>query len=485
MKYSTLTTKLNIRIIGVVLLLMITTSTYNHWLSWQEENEKNIKFLISITNYLANKVPANFFTDFSRQEDITMLPTQDQALAMNQTLQPLLSDLFVPLDTIKFGFYSRYHQHIVAIGPTFDNSLLVTINPDRSNAIYEGHEEPLFEKKNSLIWYGANTISYIKPIEEQGVIVGHAFATINQDAISKMIWKRTLNTFLGAFLMLLVCIIIFRELFVKLKKDLQGFAKAIHSGQSYTFASEVTEFTPLLKHISAETDKMTRLDRLNIIGEMAAGIAHEIRNPMTTVRGFLQFMSTKKEFATQKERFSIMISELDRGNSILTEFLALAKDRAMVFKEQNLNSIVHDIFPLLQADALCNNCEITLALQAIPNVSVDENSIRQFIFNMVRNGLDAMPMRGNITISTKVENEKVSLSIKDSGTGIPLEIKDKLGTPFFTTKEQGTGLGLAICYRIVQLHAATLTFESEIGKGTTFTVEFSGIPKTLPRDCKE
>ena len=197
--------------------------------------------------------------------------------------------------------------------------------------------------------------------------------------------------------------------------------------------------------------------------------------PMTTVRGLLQFIGNKPEFARQKHNFELMIDEIDRVNSIITEFLALAKNNAMEFHEHNLNDIIHDICPLLQADALRNNCEMVVSLGNIQNVSVDQHSIRQIILNMVRNGLDAMPNGGTITITTQTDGEKVLLSIKDVGIGIPPEIRDKLGTPFLTTKATGTGLGLAVCYRIVQRHGAKLTLESELGKGTVFTVRFNPI----------
>jgi len=168
-----------------------------------------------------------------------------------------------------------------------------------------------------------------------------------------------------------------------------------------------------------------------------------------------------------------MIDEIDRANNIITEFLSLAKNRAMEFSENNMNDIIRDIYPLLRADALRNNCEIEVDFSEIPNVPVDQNSIRQLILNMVRNGLDAMAgSAGVIEISTRTDDEKVFLSIKDHGSGIPPEVKEKLGTPFFTTKEKGTGLGLAICYRIVQRHGASLTVESEPGKGTVFTIAF-------------
>ncbi|HWR08121.1 ATP-binding protein [Sporomusa sp.] len=472
MKKTNLTTRLNFKIVFVVLLLMITVTAYNHWLYVQEENNKNIALLMSITEFLVQKKPSGSFADIAAQHVSLQQPVQEQVLAINKELHPILNDIFVPMNMIKFGFYSRQYERIVAIGPQWDTSLLIGINPCKLQTIYAANTDQLLKNKNSVVWHGANTLAYIKPISENGVIIGHAFASINQDAVYSAIWKRTISTFLGAFLMLLVCVAVFRELFVKLKKDLQIFAESILDGRTCNYESEIEEFTPILKHISEQTEKMTKLDRLNIIGEMAAGIAHEIRNPMTTVRGFLQFLSIKKEFTKQKENFDLMIDELDRANSIITEFLSLAKNKTMEFSEINLNTIIHDIYPLLQADAMRNNCEIKVMLGDIPNVFVDQNSIRQLILNMVRNGLDAMPGSGIINIYTESVESKVLLSIQDCGGGIPPEIRDKLGTPFFTTKEQGTGLGLAICYQIVQRHSATLSIESSLGRGTTFTVGF-------------
>lgn len=475
MKKINLTAQLNFNIVCVVLLLMITITTYNQWLSLKEENNKNITWLISITEFLVQKKPVGSFTEIADRQGASHHSVLEQVLAINKELQPILDNVFVPMSIIKFGFYSQQHESIVAIGPQSDTSLLIGLDHSKISEIYETNTEQLINTKNSLVWNGANAIIYVKPIRENSIIIGHAFASINQDAVYSLIWKRTVSTFLGAFLMLLVCVAIFRELFVKLKKDLQLFAESILDGRTNNFKSEIAEFRPILQYISEQTEKMTRLDRLNIIGEMAAGIAHEIRNPMTTVRGLLQFLGTKHEFTKQKENLNIMIDELDRANSIITEFLSLAKNRSMEFSERNLNTIIHDIYPLLQADALRNNCEIIITLDDIPNVSVDQHSIRQLILNLVRNGLDAMPRSGIITIHTKTEDSKVLLSIKDCGIGIPAEILDKLGTPFFTTKEKGTGLGLAICYRIVQRHAATLTIESEQGKGTTFTIAFNQI----------
>ncbi|VBB05905.1 Hypothetical protein LUCI_1116 [Lucifera butyrica] len=220
-------------------------------------------------------------------------------------------------------------------------------------------------------------------------------------------------------------------------------------------------------------EHLNRLDRLNLIGEMAASIGHEVRNPMTTVRGFLQFLGWKKELENYKAHFELMIEELDRANDIIKEFLSLAKDRAMDFKLLKLNDLIREIFPMLQADALLNNCCIETPLEDVPAVMLDKPSIRQLILNMTRNAIEAMPQGGKIRIGTRHCAEKVFLYVEDEGSGIPPEFMDKLGTPFATLKETGSGLGLAICYRIVQRHDAEIFVESEYGKGTVFTVRFN------------
>ena len=133
--------------------------------------------------------------------------------------------------------------------------------------------------------------------------------------------------------------------------------------------------------------EMARLDHLNLIGEMAAGIAHEIRNPMTTVYGFLQ---VAKDGQISKEVIDLMLDELTRANSIITEFLNLAKNKVSDKQMQNINSVIKALFPLIQAEALRANKHVVLELSKCPDISIDEKEIRQFILNMALNGLDAM-----------------------------------------------------------------------------------------------
>jgi two-component system, sporulation sensor kinase E len=224
-------------------------------------------------------------------------------------------------------------------------------------------------------------------------------------------------------------------------------------------------------------NEIYRLDRLNLIGEMAAGIAHEIRNPMTTVQGFLQ-LSRNKNDQLSPDFIDLMLEELNRANSIITEFLNLAKNKISVKKKQNLNAIIEALSPLIQAEALRSNKQLKLELEECPDISLDEKEIRQLILNIALNGLDAMTSNGILTIKTYQDKETVVLQIKDDGRGIAPETLPKLGTPFFTTKETGTGLGLAICYSVAKRHDAQIDIETG-NNGTTFSVVFQ-LNSSLP-----
>lgn len=217
--------------------------------------------------------------------------------------------------------------------------------------------------------------------------------------------------------------------------------------------------------------EMGRLERLNLIGEIAAGIGHEIRNPMTTVRGILQLFSSKEKFTQERNCFELMISELDRANAIITEFLSLSKSRPAELRVQNLNGIIRAISPLIEADSSIAGKQITLELTAVPDIPLDEKEIRQLVFNMVRNGLEAMDPGSMLTIKTCTEGSELVLSVQDHGRGIEKNVLKKIGTPFLTTKENGTGLGLAICFSIASRHNAEINVDTG-PSGTTFFVRF-------------
>ena len=218
-------------------------------------------------------------------------------------------------------------------------------------------------------------------------------------------------------------------------------------------------------------EEMARLDRLNLVGQLAASIAHEVRNPMTTVRGFLQILKSRDALHENSEYYDLMISELDRANGIITEFLSIAKTKTELYTVVKLNNLVDSLYPLIHADATNQDKKVVLETKEVIKLTMNEREIRQLILNLTRNGFEAMPSRGILKIMTYMEGNSVVLAVQDQGTGISKEILARLGTPFLTTKEDGTGLGLATCYNIAERHNAKLDVESS-ASGTTFFVRF-------------
>lgn len=222
------------------------------------------------------------------------------------------------------------------------------------------------------------------------------------------------------------------------------------------------------KHIETE---MARLDRLDLVGQMSASIGHEIRNPMTTVRGFLQLLENKEPDSIKREYYDVMINELDRANTIITEFLSLAKNKLIKVERVSINDIIDSIYPLILIDALKQDKNLSCKKGDISKIPLDAGEIRQLILNLIRNGLEAMPKGKDLTIRTYTSGDELVLAVQDEGSGIRPDLLDKIGTPFLTTKETGTGLGLAVCYSIADRHHAKIDFKTG-SEGTTFFVRF-------------
>lgn len=218
--------------------------------------------------------------------------------------------------------------------------------------------------------------------------------------------------------------------------------------------------------------ELNHVERLSLVGQMAAGITHEIRNPMAVVRGFLQLMREKSP-PTLDHYYRIVMEELDRANGIINDFLSLAQNRPVESEKCHLHDIIKELTPLLWADANLRGQTIEVKLDdSMPELLLNAKEIKQLILNLSRNAMEAMTEKGQLTIETRVTNQGGLLMVSDTGPGIPSGQREKLFEPFFTTKAKGTGLGLALCLSIVERHGGKITVDSTDGQGTTFTVLF-------------
>ncbi|PLT28972.1 ATP-binding protein [Peribacillus deserti] len=218
-------------------------------------------------------------------------------------------------------------------------------------------------------------------------------------------------------------------------------------------------------------EQLRKSDTLNVVGELAAGIAHEIRNPMTALKGFIQLLegSIQEDFSTY---FRVITSELQRIETIITEFLVLAKPQAVKFLQKDINVILKDTIELLTAQSLMQNIQFETDYNSgIENIYCEGNQLKQVFINIIKNAIEVMPAGGTIKVKTDRYKDKfVGISISDQGQGIPEEKIKKLGEPFYTTKERGTGLGLMVSYKIIEEHKGWIDVESKVGSGTTFHI---------------
>lgn len=230
----------------------------------------------------------------------------------------------------------------------------------------------------------------------------------------------------------------------------------------------------ILKDVTEKVDmeeQLRKSETLNVIGELAAGIAHEIRNPMTALKGFIQLLegSIKKEHDMY---YQVITTELQRIDSIINEFLLLAKPQAIRYQKININQIMRETIELLNAQAVLHNVQfVTLYDDLLPLIYCEPNQLKKVFVNLIKNAIEVMPNGGIVSVTVgKTEYDQVSISIKDEGMGISKEKIKRLGEPFYTTKERGTGLGLMVSYKIIEEHKGVIRIESEEGKGTTFNI---------------
>ncbi|MBJ6362817.1 ATP-binding protein [Paenibacillus sp. GCM10012307] len=227
-----------------------------------------------------------------------------------------------------------------------------------------------------------------------------------------------------------------------------------------------------ITEISHMRDEFGRMERLSLVGQMAASITHEIRNPMAVIRGFIQLMAERSP-EHQRDYYRIVIDELDRANAIISDFLSLAQNRIVHKEKSSLNDIVRELAQLLRADANLRGQTIELELdESTPMLELNEKEIKQLILNLARNGMEAMGHNGRLLLRTSLKPNNVQLQVSDNGCGISEEKLERLFEPFYTTKTRGTGLGLPLCLSIVERHHGKIAVESEEGRGTVFTVSF-------------
>ncbi|WP_373233203.1 nitrogen regulation protein NR(II) [Cohnella sp.] len=231
-----------------------------------------------------------------------------------------------------------------------------------------------------------------------------------------------------------------------------------------------------VSHLIMLEEQIRRSDRLKTIGQIAAGTAHEIRNPLTAIKGFMQLLSktlAERDMSKEQEYVGIVLSEIERVNDLVSDFLLLSKPKKMKRMAIRIDVVLQEILPIIRNEAHLHN----VIIQYYPNqeslpILVDKELLKQVFLNLGKNAIEAMEGGGTLIIREQSQPDqagKIAVEISDTGMGIPASELEKVFDPFFTTKPQGTGLGLSVCQRIVHDLGGSIEVASD-KNGSRFTV---------------
>lgn len=217
--------------------------------------------------------------------------------------------------------------------------------------------------------------------------------------------------------------------------------------------------------------------KMELIGGLAASTAHEIRNPLTGIKGLTKLLSERHQDEQDQFYFSVIQQEIDRINTIVSELLVLGKPTVHELTENNVMDILVEVIPLIESEARISKVDVAIHPSSDPiYVKCSKDLMKQVILNLTKNALEAMPDGGELCISVEIRNGYCILLVSDTGQGIPEKSLEKIFDPFFTLKKHGTGLGLVVCKRIIEMFEGTIQVKSQLHHGTQVTI-------TLPLDA--
>jgi len=251
---------------------------------------------------------------------------------------------------------------------------------------------------------------------------------------------------------------------------------------------EIGKRRTLSEHIAVDTttDEITILanaidsmmdDRLNTIEQVAAMVGHDLRNPLTGISNAAYYLRTKigsKLGPKAIEMLDLIDKDVEYSNKIVNDLLEYSRAIKLELSESTPNLLMKDALALVTVPASVQVADFT---EDKPKIKVDADKIKRTFVNIIKNAFDAMPKGGKLVVESRKKGDKVEISVRDTGAGIPKETLERLFTPLFTTKARGMGFGLAICKRIVEAHGGKISVSSTVGKGTTFTLTIPVEPK--------
>ncbi|WP_257348077.1 PAS domain S-box protein [Pseudalkalibacillus decolorationis] len=351
----------------------------------------------------------------------------------------------------------------------------ITAQKRAQEALHESNEHYRIITENTLdlinVFDCDGALLYASPSLK--TILGYEVQPYTKSDIKKIIHPDDSNSMFEMFQKMLESKDSFKKDYMFRHADGHWVYLECHGMPVLNSEGEVESFVTISRDITDRRqteDFLRKSEKLTVLGQLAAGIAHEIRNPLTSLKGFTHILRAKAE-EEDIEYYEIMLSELDRINTIVGEFMMLAKPQPRDVKLNDVNQLLAEVVALLMAQANLHSVQIAFDSVPLPTLQCESDQLKQVFINVMKNAIESMEEAGGtLSVETKRTDEWISIHFRDEGCGISEEMLTQIGEPFYTTKEKGTGLGMMICYKIVENHRGKIEVKSTLNEGTTVTI---------------
>lgn len=373
------------------------------------------------------------------------------------------------------GLVVADHDRSSILQNNFLNSEQITLSKVKQSIA----NKELFNGQHKSQVFSASKIPKVKGTESDWYVVASADKLMLYKPLNELLRTYILIFTIVAFIIFIVAMRLSRSIVEPVTNLVDSVEKYVQDGtfpkspkRTYEEMEKLNDtFSEMAVALEEREKELIRTSQLKYVGQLAAGLAHEIRNPITTIRGFFQlFKENKNESAFAEQHLSIMIEEIDRVNNIINDLLYLAKPYQLHIHPYNLHTVVNEIILFFSKEFEKKKIDIIPNCFDIPDVLIDKGRFRQVLINVFKNALEAMNEGGILIISAESLEDKVKLTIEDTGDGISQEDLDQIGTPFYTTKVGGTGLGMAITYQIITDLKGTIMIDSKKDIGTKIII---------------
>jgi signal transduction histidine kinase len=406
---------------------------------------------------------------------------------LNQELQYYTDQIAQAYPGIGVGYYSRELDAIITYGPSnvYADKVGLPISSNHEGRVVMDTGVPRVQVGDLVRGQIMNTM---QPIIRSGNIIGYIWANeLNVDIEAQVMdMKRHFlwAIFGGLIIGLIGIVFVLNHLMTGINRIKKGLVK-IREDLSYQIVPPRDEMGEIALAINAMAhdlaaqkmleEQVQRVDRLAVIGEMAAGLAHEIRNPLMAIKGFAELQNENITSQERQEYTDIIITEVDRMNHLIEQLLGFSRPSLDLVTRVNVNGVLKNTFIL--AEIRVSGMEVVFESHLaddLPDVLANEEKLKQVLLNIMINAIQAMNKKGKLQVSSYYveSSDKVHISFTDTGPGIEPENLRKLFDPFFTTKETGTGLGLSVANYLMLSWNGSILVESIIKQGSTFTLVF-------------